>query len=386
MTRPFFTYKFVPVITLALIAVFAFGCAGDQAGEESAASGAITAVRSTRIETLVVSPTSFEDVIEINGAVEATNDAVLSAQAVGSLIYRAERGAYIPRGGVVARIDSTLLHAAFLQAQAQYDVAKAQHNLAKDTYDRQTPLFQDSIISANEYEQVRTQFAQAAAQMRQAEAGLAQIREQLDNTRVVAPFSGLVEDYMAELGEQVMTGTPIVRIVNTQSVKIAAGVPERYANDIAKGTRVDVALDQYGGQRFTAEVSFVGSAIDPDSRTFPIEIRVDNAERLLKPAMSLRLYVTRNVLKDVLVVPQNAVLLDESGYGAFVVEREGNLRIARRREVELGSSYGGYVVVTKGVAAGEEVVILGQQNLTEGDAVEVVNSTTSTTTRLTSAE
>jgi membrane fusion protein (multidrug efflux system) len=364
------------------------GCAGAEGGDPEAAAPAVPAgaPRTIRIETLVVGPTSFEDVIELTGSVEATNDATLSAQAAGSIVYRAPRGAYVARGGTVAQIDSTLLHAGYLQATALRDVAKAQYEWSKDTYDRQAPLFQDSIISANEFERVRAQLNQGLGQLRQAEAAVAQLREQLDNTRIAAPFSGVVEDYLTEIGEQVAPGSPVARMVNTQAVKIVTGVPERYAIDIRSGSRVEVVLDQYGGERYSAELTFVGSAIDAGSRTFPVEIRLDNADRALKPAMSVRLFITRNQLKDVLVVPQHAVLLDESGYGAFIVESGTEGRVARRRSVELGASYAGYVVVTDGIEAGDEVVVLGQHNLTDGNAVEVVTRASASTTRLAATE
>jgi membrane fusion protein (multidrug efflux system) len=265
-------------------------------------------------------------------------------------------------------------------------VAKAQYEWSKDTYDRQVPLFQDSIISANEFERVRAQLNQGLGQLRQAEAAVAQLREQLDNTRIAAPFSGVVEDYLTEIGEQVAPGSPVARMVNTQAVKVVTGVPERYAIDIRSGSRVEVVLDQYGGERYSAELTFVGSAIDAGSRTFPVEIRLDNADRALKPAMSVRLFITRNQLKDVLVVPQHAVLLDESGYGAFIVESGTEGRVARRRSVELGASYAGYVVVTDGIEAGDEVVVLGQNNLTDGNAVEVVTRASASTTRLAATE
>ncbi len=373
-------------VLFLVAALFYAGCGGDAAAppEEADQQAESVARRTIRVETLVVRPSTFEDVIELTGTVDAVNDAMLSAQSVGSLIYRVERGAYVPRGGVVARIDSTLLYASYQQAMAQRDVAKAQFELASDTYERQEPLYRDSIISATEYERVRAQLNQSEGQLRQAVAALAQLREQLDNTRVVAPFGGTVEQYMAEIGEQVMTGGPVARMVNTNAVKVTAGVPERYASDIEAGTRVRVSFAQYGGEQYEAEVRFVGSAIDPATRTFPIELRLDNSDRSLKPEMSARLFVTRDAMTEALVIPQDAVLLDEAGYGAFVVVREGGESVARRRTLDVGASYSGSAVVRAGIETGDEVVVVGQQNLTDGDLVEVVTRSESATARLTS--
>src|SRR5690606_5815600 len=139
-------------------------------------------------------------------------------------------------------------------------------DLAADNLKRQEPLYRDSVISALEFENVRAGHNQAQAQLSQAKAALAQAQQQLRNTSVTAPFSGVVEERLVEKGEQVMPGTPVVRIVNTNLVKITAGVPERYAGDIEIGTPVQVDLASAGIGKRNGRVSFVGSAIDPQSR------------------------------------------------------------------------------------------------------------------------
>ncbi len=379
-----FTHRFTALLTLLLFMTIA-GCSntGDSA-EGSETDGTITTAsesngsagvrRQVRVETLRLQPTSFEDVIELTGAVEAQNDATVSAQATGTLVFRVPRGTYVGRNGRIAQVDSTLLHATYLQTKAQIDAAKAQFDLAEDAYKRQEPLFQDSIISAIEFENVRAQRNQATAQLNQAKAIMAQIREQLDNTRITAPFGGTVEDYMAEVGEQVAPGMQVARVVNTDRVKITAGVPERYANDIENGSDVRVLLDAYGGQELDGKVTFVGRAISTTNRTFPVEIELDNKNQMLKPEMVARLFLSRETLADVIVIPQDAVPLDETGSSVFVVVDDNGTLIAERRPITLGASYGGKVVVTDGLYAGDEIVIIGQYNLTNGDAVEVVNT------------
>ncbi|MFK7848716.1 MAG: efflux RND transporter periplasmic adaptor subunit [Rhodothermales bacterium] len=343
------------------------------ASNEASTSGR----RQVRVETLSLQPTSFKDVIEVTGSVEANNDATVSAQGSGTLVYRVKRGAYVPRYGRIAQIDSTLMHASLMQTRAQVAAAQAQFDLANDTFRRQEPLFQDSIISAIEFENVRAQLNQSKAQLDQTKALMSQIQKQLDNTRITASFGGTVETFFADIGEQVSPGMQIARIVNTQRVKITAGVPERYANDIEAGSSVKIVLDSYGGAERMGAVSFVGKAINTNSRTFPVEVQLDNSEQTLKPEMVARIYLTRTTLENAIVIPQNAVPLDETGHSVFVVIDEGGTLVAERRPVTLGPSYGGNVVVEQGLYPGDEVVILGQYNLTSGDAVEVVNTTQS---------
>lgn len=375
-------------LTLLLGVLLFAGCSQQEAAEaetpeQVAEATETTNRRQVRIETVFVNPTSFEDVIEITGTIEAYNDATVSAQVAGTINFRVPRGAYVGSNRVIALVDSTLLHASYMQGVAQLEVAKAQYDLAHDTFKRQEPLFEDSIISALEFENVRAQYNQAAGQLSQAKALVAQFKEQLDNTRISSPFSGTVETYFAELGEQVTPGSPIVRVVNTRRVKVVAGVPERYANEIEKGTPVRIAFDNYGNAERTGTVSFVGNAINSMSRTFPIEIILDNSDQNLKPEMVASLFLTRDEIKDVLVIPQAAVPLNEEGHTVFVVvdDNEGQA-IAERRIVTLGPSYEGNVVVESGLEAGDQVVINGQYNLTNGDAVEVVNSSSDTVASL----
>lgn len=369
------------IITLLLIT----GCGSDEAAQEAGTVDETSAStrRQVRVETLSLEPTSFEDVIEITGAVQANNDATVSAQGSGTLVYHVARGTYVGRNGLIARIDSTLMHAAFMQAKAQVEVAQAQYNLAHDSFERQEPLYQDSIISAIEFETIRAQMNQATGQLNQAKAAMAQVQEQLDNTSIRAPFSGTVETLFVEMGEQVTPGMQIARIVNTNLVKVSAGVPERYANDIKTGSKVTLGFDTYDNARRVGTVKFVGKAINPNNRTFPVEIHLENKDQVLKPEMVARLFLTRETFDDVIVIPQDAVPLDEEGSKVFVVVDQGSLRVAEKREVTLGPSYGGLVVVEEGLNAGDEIVVLGQYNLTEGDAVEVVNEKRTTMAALT---
>ncbi len=357
---------------LLLISVYAAGCSSSDGGGKTENAGEEgTGARSVRVETLVLQPEPFRDMVQLTGTVEATNDANLSAQSAGTVTRLVERGAFVRAGGVVAQLDAGIARASMEQAEASVAAAKANLDLAKDNIERQEPLYRDSIISAIEFEQARAQFNQASAQVAQARAVLSQAREGVSNTTVLAPFAGVVEERFVERGEQVMPGAPVARIVNTGQVKVVAGVPERYAGDIEVGTNVEIGL-QGAGNRL-GRVSFVGSAVDPESRTFPVEITLANQDGTLKPQMVASVLITRQQLDGVIVVPRSAVIRHESGNSVYVVRGGAASGTAEIREVTLGSAYGDRTVVTSGLQAGDEVVVLGQNNLTEGDPVEVVD-------------
>ncbi|OZC03774.1 efflux RND transporter periplasmic adaptor subunit [Rubricoccus marinus] len=418
---PALRFSALPLLALALAACNAPGDAPEASG---AADSTDTGVP---VEVVLADPDFFEDAIELTGNVDAPNDALLSPDVPGSLTFVAPLGSYIGRGGTVAQVKANTQAAGVAQsragvataqagiaqaqagiagaeagvraAQAQRQAAQAQLDLAQDQYTRQLPLYRDSILSALEFRGVETQLAQARAQAAQADAGIAQAqgqlrasREQLNaarsqvnaaqagvqsaqaqlsNTRIVAPFGGVVEARLQEPGELASPGAPVVRLVASGGLTVKAGIPERYAGDIEVGTQVRVIPSAYGAEPRGGRVTFVGTAIDPQSRTFPVEIAVENGDRTLKPDMVVRLQVAREVLQDAIVVPQEAVIRDERGTSVFVAVTDANGRsVAERRPVELGPNAGDRIVLLSGVSSGDRIIVSGQTSLNDGDLVK----------------
>lgn len=346
----------LPSLLVLLVggALLVSGC-GD--GQASNSASDTPSRPKTRVETYKLIPTSFTDVIEVTGSVEALDDATLSSQTDGPVTKLLELGTRVEAGEIVAKINAKEAEAAVAQAKARYD-------LAQDRFERQKPLYRDSVISALEFEQVRSE-------RNQARAALSQARTRLENAQVDAPFAGSIEERFIEVGEQAAPGTRLARLVNTRRVKVTAGIPERYANDIRVGTPVQLDFRRYGAGVDTAQVSFVGSTISPESRTFTIEVTVSNEDRMLKPEMGAKLRVTRAVLDSALVIPRMAVIRDETGTQVYVADRSDSTVVARKRDVDLGPESGSRVVVDSGLNAGAEVIVVGQNNVSPGTLLEV---------------
>lgn len=368
MTAFFHRFSWIALLAVVLFAApFLVGCGSDRA--DGADADQERNLR--RVETLLLEPQSFDDIIEVTGTIEALDDAALSAQASGTLVSVEELGTPVGAGEIVAQINPREAQAAVEQARAQVESAEAQYELAEDNYERQEPLYQDSIISAAEFESVRSELAQARANLSQARASLSQAEEQLANTRIVTPFDGTVEDRLMKTGEQVSPGEQVVRVVNTERVRVRAGVPERYANDIELGTRVRVRVQSAALEDRTGHVIFVGGAIRPESRTFPIEVEIDNEDGRLKPEMVAKLFITREELEDAIVIPRTAVSRDEEGLDAYTVAHHDSFAVVDNHDVTLGPTSGNRAVVRSGLEAGQELIVVGQTDVSAGDTVEV---------------
>ena len=127
-----------------------------------------------------------------------------------------------------------------------------------------------------------------------------------------------------------------------------------------------------GGRDFGGRVSFVGAAVDPASRTVPLEVAVPNPGGLLRPGMVAEVRVESAQREQALVIPQEAVQRSETGYFVYAVTEASDGLVAEARPVALGESQGGWVPVENGLAAGDRVVVVGQQQVAAGDRVNIV--------------
>lgn len=357
LTKPMKAAAFVLLLSVIASAIAACNQA-DGAGATKAPEPDNT--RLVRVETMILAPQTFQDKVQITGVVDALKDVTISAEAGGRVVEMLPLGTKVSEGVIVARFDERLL-------KSQLEAAEATYELAEDTYRRQKALYQDSVISALEYENVRTRRDQAASTLEQA-------RKMFADTRLTSPITGRVEERFVEKGELVAPGSPVVRVVDTRHVKIRAGVPERYAADINEGAPAWVRLPSVALE-VEANLSFVGRVIDVKSRTFTVEIDLENTSARLKPEMVVDVSIERRSLADALVVPQTAVVHDDLGAGLYVVTADGDQYVANRRKVTTGPSFNGSVVIESGVQSGEHIVVVGQSNLTDGNPVQIVSST-----------
>ena len=345
---------------LALI-IFA-GCGAPNGDEATDATETTTRERIVAVETMTVEQVRFEDRIRINGNVSAFEDAMISVETPGQVLFVAERGTNVKKGDIILRLDDRLL-------KANYEATKTGYDLALDAYNRQNALYADSVISTMQYLQAKAQKDQAASQ-------LTAIEKQLEDAALKAPFSGRIEEKLTSEGQFVGPGTPVLRLVNTSQVKISGGVPERYAGIIRAGSEVEVQFRSYGIESRTAKIRFAGNLINPDSRTFPVEIVLDNTDGSIKPSMVVEMRVMRSELEESMIVPRTAVIRNDEGLSIFVVTNENGTFKATQQTVTLSLSSGDYVVVESGLNPGDQVVTAGFTNLSNGDLVNIIATRT----------
>ena len=333
-------------------------CGGEGQGQTE--EPAETYARIVNVEVETVAPRSFTQVARLTGVARAMNDVVVSAEEAGVVrrIVR-DKGRPIAAGQAILQLDDTIL-------RAQVATATAQAQLADEVWQRRRKLYEEDAIGS-ELSYLEAKYAAA-----QARGSLDALEERLARTTVRAPISGILDARLVELGAMVSPGTPVARIVDIDSIKILAGVPERYALDVTAGAGATVRFSVLPRESFESSVIYAGATVDPQSRTFAVELMLPNPGGRIKPEMIADIEIVREEVDEAVVVSQQALVSMEVGYVAFVVEGTGDAARAALRPVEISVTQGNDVVVASGLEAGDRLVVVGQQGLTAGDRVRVV--------------
>lgn len=349
--------KILRTAAFGLLVAGISACGGAEADGAAAPEGESTPVaRVINVEVSSLATETFQEQIRLTGVVQANRDVVVSSEEGGAIVeLLVEKGAQVSVGTPLARIDSRIL-------AAQVDQARAQAELAEETWQRRRRLWEEDRVGSE------LAYLQARADARQSAAALETLEQRLSRTTVIAPIDGIVDDRMVELGALVSVGTPIVRIVDVTPLKVVAGVPERYALDVRRGARGFVTFDVFQGETFEASVNFVGTTVDQQSRTFMVELTMADQRGAIKPMMIANLAVNRAAIDDAIVVPQAALVRKEDGYVVYLADGE----TARARAVVLGPSQQNRVVIREGLSPGDRLIVVGQQTVADGDRIRIV--------------
>ncbi len=311
------------------------------------------------VRTLLLKPHTFEEYLQITGTVKARNQVDLLAEEGGVLkqVLR-DKGSIVREGDTLAVLDNPVLVASFQEAEAALHQAEL-------TFRSSQVMYGKKAISENDY--LSSKYA-----LERARARYALMKARYEKLFLKAPFNGFVNARYVDIGAYVRPMQPVFQVIDNARVKIRAGVAERFMSDIGVGTPVQVSFDALPGVVLEGNISFVSRAMDPVTRTFTVEVEMPNPGRKLAPEMIANLKILRRKYRDHLVVPLDAVVENEQGSFVYVVN--GNR--AHRVPVKLLSIYADSAVV-EGLQPNTELIVVGQQEVSDGDPVSVITDETS---------
>lgn len=294
-----------------------------------------------------------------------------------------ENGDYVKKGTVLAKIDDATVRASKAQANAAYLSAKSQVANVNVEYDRMNTLYKAKAISDSQWDQLVTQKDVAEAGLEQAKAALDMASTQLGYASVTAPISGYVSNLAYRVGDMSTPQKPFVTIHQTETVKLTINVTEYDLGYLAVGQRTEIRVNTYPGEIFEGKVETVSPVIDPMTRTARIEILANNMDSRLKPGMFARIDIITHERDNALTITKAATnkqtVLKRFGdslrddkvvetYSCYIV-RDG---VALEVPLEIGIESKTKYEVTSGLTAGDLIVVMGQNNLSDSTLVNVV--------------
>jgi membrane fusion protein, multidrug efflux system len=307
------------------------------------------------VTVLTLKDTIFNHYLDIQGNVDTKENILVQPEMPGTLTaLNVKAGQRVGRGQILGRVDDGGMSQQVASIETQYQ-------LAKTTFERQKNLWNQKIGS-------EIQFLQAQTQMISLQKQVSQAKAQLAKTLIRAPFSGTIDEVFVERG-QVVSASPqgLMRIVNLNNMFVSTSVPETYIGKLKVGTEVDVFLTSLG-KTYKGKVRQVGNYINPNNRSFGIEVGVPNPDNLLRPNQVAKLKIIDYTNKQAIVVPTNVVLEDgEDNKFVFVVSNSnGKTGIAKKVLVKVGKSSDNVTEIVSGLSANDIIVTEGVNSIADG--------------------
>lgn len=345
--KKFLFFLFTTVMILLSLNCSSNGNAIDQTNETNGIA----------VKTMILQPRPFAEYLQVTGTLEARNRIKVIAEEAGTLrrIIK-DKGSFVRAGDTLAIIENKVI-------EASYDEAKAALNTAELDFGSKKVLYEKRAISENEYLAAKygLERAQAAYELNKARHS---------KLYLVAPLNGYVNDRMIDLGAFAMPMSPVFDFIDNAYMKITTGVAERFLNDIQIGTPVDISFDALPDLKLENKVSFIIRSIDDMSRTFQVQIDIPNPERKLVPQMVANVKLLRRSYENQIVIPLDAVIESETGRYAFIATENHH---ARKIPLTLKAIYEDSVLVD-GLSPYQELIVVGQQEITDGDQISIQNS------------
>ncbi|MBT0810849.1 efflux RND transporter periplasmic adaptor subunit [Litoribacter ruber] len=295
---------------------------------------------------------SFQHFVEVTGSVMSKKNVNISAEVSGRIQeIPAIEGMRVRKGQVIARIDDE-------SAKRNVAEIETQLELARTVYERQKRLWDQEIGT-------EMQYLEAKNRKESLEKNLESIRLQEDRATIVAPFDGTVEQVMVRMGELVQPGSPIVNFIGESDLFIEGDVSERYVGILSRGDSVEVNFPSLR-KNFKTKVTAVGSVINPNNRTFKVEVFLPRMDSV-KPNMLSTLKIMDYESATAITVPTHLILQDNKGEYIYVVENS----VARKQYIERGMTYSERTEILEGLTGEETLVDKGFREVGDNFKVNI---------------
>jgi len=312
----------------------------------------LTPVRIASISTGI-----FNHYIEVQGEIESDKNIFVPAQSPGIVKkIHVKKGDRVTKGQLLAALDGSVY-------ERSIDEIITGLELTTTVYERQKRLWEKGIGS-------EIQYLQAKTNKESLEKRLQTVKEQYKLTKIISPIDGTVDEVAIKEGEAAGAGFGAIRVVQLTNLKVKAFLSESYISQVKKRDMVKIFIPSLN-KEFKQSIDAVSQVIDPDNRTFDIEIRIPGPEKGIKPNMLAVLTINDYSNPKAFTVPLNVVQRLGEEQFLFVAEKENNQWVAKKRIVKGGMYYQDKLEILEGLQEGENIITFGFQNIADGQLISV---------------
>ncbi len=311
----------------------------------------------TNVIALEMVPAPLHERLSLPGTVKPWKGLNVVAEVNGKIVEKlTTEGDRVEKGDILARIDERDYKNSLASAKASYQVAQASRK-------RLEKLYKEKVGTQSQLDDI-------IAKVRTSKAALDNAALALERCAIRAPFDGVVNRFHIEAGQYLAIGDPVAEVLQMDRVKVEVGIPESDVDKVRRLETFSVKIDALGGRRFPGTRHYLYKNSDNFARLYNLEIAVDNPNGEILPDMFTRVEIVKTEITDGLGVPLYT-LVNRKGIDALYVVTDG---VARLTPVETGIHDGWQVEIRKGLNPGDQVVVVGQRQIDDGEAVKITRT------------
>ena len=311
-----------------------------------------------------VEPVPFRHQINIRGSVASRKNVMISAEAMGRIeSVRVREGQNVSKGQVLITLDADIVRNNIAELKTALE-------LATTIYEKQERLWSKNIGT-------EIQYLEAKNNKESLERQLATANSQLSQSIVKAPFSGRIDDLPAKLGEMAQPGSQLIRMVSPEAMYVEADISERFLGAFQPGDSVRLHFP-IQDKTYVSTITAVGQVINPDNRTFRIETALNKTDFRVKPNQVVVVRLTDYKVDEAILVPSEIILTDAKGKFLYIVDKENDQTVARRRSIQAGKTQDGATEVIQGLKKNDMIILDGYRDLNDGIPIKFSEKSTRT--------
>jgi len=358
----------IRLLCFLVISLLLAGCGQDKQSGSSSVEGENGKPQGVYVKTSPVEAGDFARFLSLPGNLQPAEQAYISAKVSGTVqkVF-VDIGAKVDKGQTLCKIEDTTFDLQHKKAFSYLSSEQVRYEDTEKNYERMKALYEAHVIAEADFENVESQFKMAEENLSRARHDYELASENLKETNITSPLSGIVSLKDVSEGENTGPGKSIFAVVNTDQMYVEAGVAEQDIVAVKEGQQAIIKIGSLKDNSFEGRVTHIGPVPEQSTKTYPVKITLDNRGNLLKAGMFATVEILLDEHKSSLSVPKVAVITEDGRRYVFV-EREGKVE---KRLIEIGYANDTSFEVIKGLEIDEKVVTVGHDGLTDGSLVEI---------------